>query len=385
MSPRMNKFADFIYRRYPLRVLATMLYLAPKRVCDSSYYPEEKRKSGIRRYFEILWASVKTGDYGKFYNAYGFDLKNSPKKSDYMLEPEFWKKIIPLNYIGAVNYSLVLRDKFVFWSVLSRFGIPTPEVLAYCKNGRYYHQGHEVTREAWWSALRNRGECFFLKATNDACARSVWRIEVKDDGLFADGKVLDAESTMVEDGAFLAQSAVANCELLSAIQPNSVNTLRIVTLSDGTGDIKLLSPGGLRVGGGGAVDNWAAGGLFVGITKDGCLQKYGFYKPGKTKFAKSSCQPQTGFVFDGVKLPYYDDAVALVKKAHAILSEVRTIGWDVALTPTGPVIIEGNDNWEISLMQIVAGGLKNRLECLINEDSRKNKVKQEKSRKLTGK
>ena len=32
----------------------------------------------------------------------------------------------------------------------------------------------------------------------------------------------------------------------------------------------------------------------------------------------------------------------MVKKASKIIPEVKYIGWDVAITPDGPVIIEGN-------------------------------------------
>ena len=33
----------------------------------------------------------------------------------------------------------------------------------------------------------------------------------------------------------------------------------------------------------------------------------------------------------------------LVLKAAMVVPNVKYVGWDVAITPTGPVIIEGND------------------------------------------
>ena len=32
----------------------------------------------------------------------------------------------------------------------------------------------------------------------------------------------------------------------------------------------------------------------------------------------------------------------MLKKATALVPEVGYIGWDIAITPTGPIIIEGN-------------------------------------------
>ena len=44
---------------------------------------------------------------------------------------------------------------------------------------------------------------------------------------------------------------------------------------------------------------------------------------------------------------------------HQKISYIWSIGWDVAITPDGPLFIEGNDNWEITLHQ-TENGLKER-------------------------
>ena len=43
------------------------------------------------------------------------------------------------------------------------------------------------------------------------------------------------------------------------------------------------------------------------------------------------------------------ETVELACRAHRTLYRIRAIGWDVAISDNGPVFIEGNDNWEISL------------------------------------
>lgn len=47
----------------------------------------------------------------------------------------------------------------------------------------------------------------------------------------------------------------------------------------------------------------------------------------------------------------YREACELACNAHRCIYGVRAIGWDIAISQDGPVIIEGNDNWEISLQQ----------------------------------
>ena len=121
----------------------------------------------------------------------------------------------------------------------------------------------------------------------------------------------------------------------------------------------------LRVGANGnTVDNWAAGGLAVGIEMEtGRLKEYGFYKHGKG--TKTVCHPDTGTEFNGFKIPFYTEAVEKAVSLHTHLVPIVVIGWDIAITPDGPLFIEGNDNMEISINQEVNGGLKKACNHLI--------------------
>ena len=56
--------------------------------------------------------------------------------------------------------------------------------------------------------------------------------------------------------------------------------------------------------------------------------------------------PDTGEAFDGVVLPDWADARRMVCAAAKQFLPVRTLGWDVAFTPGGPIIVEGNVWWD---------------------------------------
>ena len=54
----------------------------------------------------------------------------------------------------------------------------------------------------------------------------------------------------------------------------------------------------------------------------------------------------------GYKVPFMKEAVEMVKKAALEIPQMRYVGWDVAITPKGPAIIEGNnycahDFWQL--------------------------------------
>ena len=136
---------------------------------------------------------------------------------------------------------------------------------------------------------------------------------------------------------------------MNELNSKSINTLRIVTVHS-KGKIKVLSSL-LRVGTSetGNVDNWAAGGLAIGIQNNGYLKKYGLYKPGHG--LKISEHPDSKIEFEKYKVPMLNEAQDLAIKAHKFFYNVGAIGWDVAITDDGPIFIEGNDNFEITLMQ----------------------------------
>ena len=55
-----------------------------------------------------------------------------------------------------------------------------------------------------------------------------------------------------------------------------------------------------------------------------------------------------------------NEAVELAKKIHEFFYGIHSIGWDIALTENGPVFLEGNNGWEISIMLATDPDIKKR-------------------------
>ena len=64
--------------------------------------------------------------------------------------------------------------------------------------------------------------------------------------------------------------------------------------------------------------------------------------------ARVALHPGTGVPFDGFRLPLWEEAKSLVEKAAILFLPMRCLGWDVALTPSGPVLVEANMWWDPS-------------------------------------
>lgn len=139
-------------------------------------------------------------------------------------------------------------------------------------------------------------------------------------------------------GDYIIQRVIKQHPELDKVHKGSVNTVRIasILLDDG---VHILSST-LRMGvGKSRVDNVTAGGISCGILPDGILKKYAHaYYTGES-FDK---HPQ-GLVFEGFKVPGYDNAVELVKKAAQRIPHFRLVSWDIAIDESGEaVFIEAN-------------------------------------------
>jgi putative polysaccharide biosynthesis protein len=71
----------------------------------------------------------------------------------------------------------------------------------------------------------------------------------------------------------------------------------------------------------------------------------------------------------GFELPYWPETLALVRKAHnEAFPGFVTLGWDVALTPAGPLLLETNVSWNMAMHQTLTGPLgRTRLADVIDE------------------
>lgn len=133
---------------------------------------------------------------------------------------------------------------------------------------------------------------------------------------------------------------------VSGLSPSSVNTLRVVTISSAdepvTPDGKYIDVAysALRIGGGNSVvDNFHSGGmvavvdLATGQLATDAADMEGHVFP---------VHPITGKVFKGFKIPYFEEAMEMAIDACRKHKITGYLGWDVAITEDGPVLIEVN-------------------------------------------
>jgi hypothetical protein len=96
----------------------------------------------------------------------------------------------------------------------------------------------------------------------------------------------------------------------------------------------------LRVGADGSVIDASKCSYILVLNSDGTV-KEGVVKDS-TFFEKTDYHKDTGKKLSDLKVPFMSEVYDIVKKAAMRCPETQYIGWDVAVTKDGPVLIEGN-------------------------------------------
>lgn len=364
----MRTIAKHIYRLLLRIKNASLLAFKRSLYSSISYFPEHanKRKSVLRRYYDQLKHTIKYGNPNAFYFLYGLDIKGMHNECDYIDYTQFMNTRNKLNNVNSPHSTVgILRNKFLFGIIANALDIATPNNIGIIEFGKLYllKSKETVDLRNW---LTTHSSNVFIKDISGECGDGVYHMITDGCNITVDNKNVSFDELLSLLGShrYLVQTTITQHHKISAIHPKAVNTIRLETVYNrATNTIEVLPPL-LRVGvGNNNVDNWAAGGLAIGIdVNSGTLNKHGFYKPGYgTKAIK---HPTTGVVFEGYEIPYLKEAINVAKQFHSYLNDIHSIGWDIAITENGPCIIEGNDNWEVSLVQICSHGLQKEFKTL---------------------
>ena len=107
----------------------------------------------------------------------------------------------------------------------------------------------------------------------------------------------------------------------------------------------------VRVGNGSkVVDNFHSGGMSAVVDcETGLVTAEAMDKEG----IRYECHPRTGTRFEGFQIPCWEQVKEMVKDACRQPPEMPVIGWDVAITEEGPLLIEGNRRPGFDMVQML--------------------------------
>lgn len=264
-------------------------------------------------------------------------------KFDYKYIPEyiFSTELEPIN--NKRYQVLPLENK----ALLSNFNrgmegkVRIPETYITCVQDKYYDRdGNIIDRNKAIEYLKLLyGGCYMA-----ICKKTVDTSSGRDVRLLDMVNGIDQRENETIDGVldsmghnFIIQEKINAHPKFCALYSGSINTLRLISYQTKT-EYKV-APIIMRIGRSGFVDNAHAGGMFIGVSPEGRLEKTAF-----TEYQESfEKHPVTNIVFDGYMLPRVSDVIDVAIEMHKKYPSMRFISWDFTIDENGDIVlIEAN-------------------------------------------
>jgi hypothetical protein len=309
-----------------------------ERMCGAAIIAHRCRRKikRLSRNLPIVEAPGLKADISRRFNGYSCDLWHKAYAAasgrsciDYVPEDIFYN--IFLDRLNPRNRRVMFRDKNYLdrmnWSCL-------PDTIFRVINGRLFDKSYQmIDVEGALALVRGLGlsEVVVKPARGTSGGHGV---------TFFDLAALTAflQTNQKHHSDWIIQRPVIQHEVMSALHPSSVNTMRIVTIRT-SAEVSVVQVF-LRIGiGRSRVDNLSSGNIAVGVEDDGRLRKPGY------DFALRRCptHPDHGYAFDSFVIPSFQEARQACIGLHKGIPDVDLISWDVAIDHRGaPVVIELN-------------------------------------------
>lgn len=201
-----------------------------------------------------------------------------------------------------------------------------------------------ASKEQWETFMRKHGECV-VKPKTESCGIGirVMKPASLQEGIAAYDK-LHNEHVLVEE-KLVQQGSIRD------LHPESLNTLRIVTVRTADGNVRIMNAN-LRVGIDQRImDNFHQEGIAASVdVKSGIVNSTGC----DMHLNRHLVHPVTGEKIIGYTIPQWNDAVELVKQAAQVIPQISYVGWDVAVgcKDHDVVLIEGNPDSDTDVQQM---------------------------------
>lgn len=251
-------------------------------------------------------------------------------------------------YLNPAEKKKILRDKYECYLKFKEF---------------YKREVIKIENENDFNKFNNfvkKNKKFVKKPYNKAFGRG---IELIDSAKYKSNKELF--NRLLEEGdALVLEELIVQDIKMKVLHPSSVNTIRMIPFIKQDGTIVIHNPF-IKIGQNNSfVDNGGAGGMLALIDPKTGIIKTDAYDEMLNRYKK---HPNTEIKIKGFQIPRWDEAIKLAKQLAPLTPDLKYIGWDIALTKSGWVVVEGNGATQFIGQQLPDDtGKKKEFERLIN-------------------
>lgn len=297
----------------------------------------------------------------EYFSRYAYR-KGFPSLDHYVMDPDIG--ILQRSRIFHSEQSqAILEDKLAFFRFCLTHDIPTPRIYTYTKAGVMYDiHDHvmDVNQDNFQATMldlmrQSPLNSIFIKLTSFYGGFGSYRI---DETNINDQEHLKEIYEALFSSDYIIQETLKQHEVVAALNPHAINTLRIDSYTSPGGECRIMSAY-IRLGRtGSVVDNQSStSGFLVKFN----LETHRLEGLGMQLIATGNQtfthHPDTKIALDGYHVVYIDEALALIKRACELIGD-RLVGWDICIGPEGPILIEGNHDYHILLQEVANGGFR---------------------------
>jgi glutathione synthase/RimK-type ligase-like ATP-grasp enzyme len=274
---------------------------------------KKNNKNRIFIFFDVIYCGLKYQAGYIDYNLYEMYNMNGSERNTIItrgINNEFIKKYNDPKYMKYFNSKLEFNkkfDKYLNRKWLYLDGSNLKEFQEFCKS-------HER---------------IIVKPDNASCGKGVELIELKKQN------IKKLYNNLIENKQFLVEEVATQCQKINELHPESINTVRVVTL---LGSVVVAF---LRIGTkDNNVDNFNHDGLVAPIDIETGKINYQAIDKKKNLY---TIHPTTQKKIVGLTIPKWQEVKKLCEDASKEIPEVGYVGWDVCVGTSKCFFIEGNE------------------------------------------
>jgi glutathione synthase/RimK-type ligase-like ATP-grasp enzyme len=323
---------------WPLGLLAASLWFTAR---NGPAIRTRERKGLIRQFGEQIRFYFTAGILPPWYYIFGLHGGGADAFA-YLQRSETKAGIYPLLRRGVWTE---LNDKKVFADFCAEHDIPHVPYLLHLDGS---------------AAPQTLPGCnLFVKPANGRGGRGAERWDWTD-GQFAapDGQrvgpdeLLEQLKQRAEIKPILVQPRIETHRDLAGVTSGALPTVRVTTCLDERGDPEIVGAVfRMAIGGNRTVDNLHAGGIATKVALDNGELSSASNLGMDSKLGWLERHPDTGAPIAGRTLPFWTETKALAIRAHRSFRDRVLVGWDIAITDDGPLVVEGNSSPDLDIMQ----------------------------------
>lgn len=263
------------------------------------------------------------------YFLYEFDVRPEREKSTFVGDIE--RMILCSRLYNSTKSGFIFMDKYRTYQVFERFfGREVMEIKSTCNYTAYEN------------FCKKHGE-FVVKPSHSSRGSGIYL-----DRAITDPEIKKSFERILHNAPCVVEEKIIQGAEMAALHPESVNTIRYATyLKDGA--ISTIACF-IKIGrGSSVVDNGGAGGLLAAVDSESGV----IVTPGRTEAGEEfATHPDTNEKIVGRQLPNWKELKGLVTELAAVTPDQPYVGWDLAYSTKGWVLVEGNSGGQFVGPQI---------------------------------